>query len=85
METVTEWLLHGERKLADGESSYRNDGEKVMAARYVLICEQNVMIACFVILWWLLKIEVKSMGKVLFKIPMEYWMLLPSYDFVWFM
>ena len=50
METVTKWLLHGERKLADGESSYRNDGEKVVAARYVLICEQNIMIACFVIL-----------------------------------
>ena len=33
METVTEQLLHEERKLADGESSYRNDGEKVMAAR----------------------------------------------------
>ena len=33
METVTEQLLHEERKLADGESSYRNDGEKLMAAR----------------------------------------------------
>ena len=33
LETVTERLLHEECKLADGESSYRNDGEKVMAAR----------------------------------------------------
>ena len=33
LETVTERLLHEERKLADGESSHRNDGEKVMAAR----------------------------------------------------
>ena len=33
METVTEWLLHEERKLTDGESSYRNDSEKAMAAR----------------------------------------------------
>ena len=27
METVTERLLHEERKLTDGESSYRNDGD----------------------------------------------------------
>ena len=33
METVTERLLHEERKLTDGESSYRNDGDKAMAAR----------------------------------------------------
>ena len=33
METVTERLLHEERKLTDGESSYRNDGEKAMAVR----------------------------------------------------
>ena len=31
METVTKRLLHDERKLADDKSSYRNDGEKVMA------------------------------------------------------
>ena len=31
METVIKRLLHEERKLADGKSSYRNDGEKVMA------------------------------------------------------
>ena len=34
METVTERLLHEERKLTDGESSYRNDGDKAMAARH---------------------------------------------------
>ena len=33
IEMVTECLLHEERKLADGESLYRNDGEKVMAAK----------------------------------------------------
>ena len=33
IETVTEQLLYEERKLADGESLCRNDGEKVMAAR----------------------------------------------------
>ena len=31
METVTKRLLHEERKLTEGESSYRNDAEKVMA------------------------------------------------------
>ena len=33
METVTERLLYEECKLTDGESLYRNDGEKMNAAR----------------------------------------------------
>ena len=31
---MTKRLLHEEHKITDGESSYRNDGEKVMAARH---------------------------------------------------
>ena len=43
IQTVTEQLLYEERKLAEGESLCRNDGEKVMAAR----CQRSWAPKCY--------------------------------------